>query len=49
MAPAAPISTDTGTIRQAFFKQQIEECRELARHAINADDQAFWKGQRDPG
>jgi hypothetical protein len=34
-----PVSFD----KQAFFKQQIEECRELARHAINADDQAFWK------
>jgi len=34
-----PVSFD----KQAFFKQQIEGCRELARHAINADDQAFWK------
>jgi hypothetical protein len=33
------VSFDT----QAYFKRQIEECCELARHAINADDQAFWK------
>jgi hypothetical protein len=28
---------------QEFFKQQIEECRELERHAINAEDRAFWR------
>jgi len=27
----------------AFFQRQIEECRELARHAVNAEDRAFWQ------
>jgi hypothetical protein len=26
-----------------FFKRQIEECRELARHAVDEKDQAFWQ------
>jgi len=26
-----------------FFKKQIEECRELARHAVDAEDRAFWQ------
>jgi hypothetical protein len=25
-----------------IFQRQIEECRELARHAVNAADRAFW-------
>jgi CRISPR/Cas system Type II protein with McrA/HNH and RuvC-like nuclease domain len=28
--------------KKVFFQRQIEECRELARHAVNAADQAFW-------
>jgi hypothetical protein len=28
--------------KEAFFKKQIEECRELERHAVNAEDRAFW-------
>jgi hypothetical protein len=27
---------------QEFFRRQIEECRELERHAVNAEDRAFW-------
>jgi ferritin len=26
-----------------FFQRQIEECRELARHAVDEKDQAFWQ------
>ncbi len=26
-----------------FFKKQIEECRELAKHAVDEDDRAFWQ------
>jgi hypothetical protein len=25
-----------------FYKQHIEECKELARHASDRDDRAFW-------
>jgi hypothetical protein len=25
-----------------IFQRQIEECRELARQAVNAEDRAFW-------
>ena len=28
---------------QQFFKTQIEECRELERHAVNREDRAFWR------
>jgi hypothetical protein len=28
--------------KKIFFRRQIEECRELARHAVNAEDRAFW-------
>jgi len=28
---------------QEFFRKQIEECRELERHAVNAEDRAFWQ------
>jgi hypothetical protein len=28
---------------QEFFKKQIEECRELERQAVNADDRVFWQ------
>jgi hypothetical protein len=27
----------------SFFQRQIEECRELLRHAVNAEDRAFWQ------
>jgi hypothetical protein len=27
---------------QEFFRKQIEECREHERHAVNAEDRAFW-------
>jgi hypothetical protein len=26
-----------------FFKRQIEECRELVRHAVDKEDRAFWQ------
>jgi hypothetical protein len=26
-----------------FFKRQIEECQELARHAVDKEDRAFWQ------
>jgi hypothetical protein len=29
--------------REKFFQQQIEECRELAGHAVNEDDRKFWQ------
>jgi len=29
--------------REEFFKKQTEECRDLARNAVNADDRAFWE------
>jgi hypothetical protein len=29
--------------REIFFQKQVEECRELARHAVNEDDRAFWQ------
>jgi hypothetical protein len=29
--------------KEEFFKKQSEECRELARNAVNADDRAFWE------
>jgi hypothetical protein len=28
--------------KSVFFQRQIEECQELARHAVNAQDRAFW-------
>jgi hypothetical protein len=28
--------------KKVFFQRQIEECQELARHVVNAADQAFW-------
>jgi hypothetical protein len=28
---------------QEFFRKQIEECRELEEHAVNAEDRAFWQ------
>jgi hypothetical protein len=28
---------------EKFFQQQIEECRELARHTVNEDDREFWQ------
>jgi hypothetical protein len=29
--------------KQEFFKKQIEECRELERHAASTEDRAFWR------
>ena len=29
--------------REIFFQRQAEECRELARWAVNEDDRAFWQ------
>jgi hypothetical protein len=26
-----------------FFKKQIEECRELEKHAVDEEDRAFWQ------
>ena len=28
---------------EPFFNRQIEECRELARHAVDEDDREFWQ------
>jgi hypothetical protein len=28
---------------EEFFRQQIEECRELERHSANEEDRAFWQ------
>jgi hypothetical protein len=28
--------------KKVFFQQQVDECRELARHAVNDEDRAFW-------
>jgi hypothetical protein len=28
---------------KVFFQRQIEECQELLRHAVNAEDRAFWQ------
>jgi hypothetical protein len=28
--------------KKVFFQRQIEECQELLRHAVNAEDRAFW-------
>jgi hypothetical protein len=30
-------------VRDLFFKRQIEECRELARHAVDEVDRVFWQ------
>jgi hypothetical protein len=30
-------------VLERFFKRQIEECRELARHAVDEQDRAFWQ------
>ena len=29
--------------KKVFFQRQIEECRELLRHAVNDEDRAFWQ------
>lgn len=29
--------------REEFFKKQTEECRDLARNAVNGDDREFWE------
>ena len=29
--------------KKVFLQRQIEECRELLRHAVNAEDRAFWQ------
>ena len=28
---------------EEFFKRQVEECRELERQAVTAEDRAFWR------
>jgi hypothetical protein len=28
---------------EEFFQKQIEECRELEKQSLNAEDQAFWR------
>ena len=28
--------------KKVFFQRQVDECRELARHAVNSQDRAFW-------
>ena len=32
---------------EPFLKRQIEECRELERHAVNNEDRAFWQQAAD--
>ncbi len=29
--------------QEEFFKHKLEECRELATQAVNADDRIFWQ------
>jgi hypothetical protein len=29
--------------KNVFFQRQIEECRELLRHAVTDADRAFWR------
>jgi hypothetical protein len=29
--------------KEVFFKKQIEDCRELERQAVSADDRSFWR------
>jgi hypothetical protein len=33
--------------KEEFFKKQVEECRELERQAIKAEDQTFWRQTAD--
>jgi hypothetical protein len=28
--------------KEEFFKKQVEECRELERQAVTAEDRTFW-------
>jgi len=28
---------------EEFFKKQLEECRELEKQAVDAEDRAFWR------
>jgi PIN domain nuclease of toxin-antitoxin system len=28
--------------KKLFFQRQVEECRQLARHAVNDEDRTFW-------
>jgi hypothetical protein len=30
-------------VSDPFFKRQIEECQELARHSVDEKDRAFWQ------
>jgi len=34
--------------KKLFFQRQIEECRELARHSVNAEDRTFWLQAAEP-
>ena len=33
--------------KEEFFKKQAEDCRELERRAVNAEDRAFWRQAAD--
>jgi len=33
--------------KEEFFKKQVEDCRELERQTVNADDRAFWRQVAD--
>jgi hypothetical protein len=33
--------------KEQFFKKQVEDCRELERQAVNAQDRAFWRQSAD--
>jgi hypothetical protein len=33
--------------KEQFFKKQVEDCRELERQAVNAQDRAFWRQAAD--
>ncbi len=32
---------------EEFFKRQVEECRELERQAVTAEDHSFWRQAAD--
>lgn len=33
--------------KEEFFKKRVEDCRELERTAVNAEDRAFWRQAAD--
>jgi hypothetical protein len=47
--PRRPLSIGAAVAfdMEDFFKKQVEECRELERQAVTADDRAFWRQAAD--